>query len=68
MRKANRNPGAHARHSSSWSLIAGALVLGLLLAAVGYSFGPNYVNTATNTHATAPAATTGSMPPPAEHP
>ena len=48
MRNANGN--RHLRNS--WGLITGGFVLGLLLAAVGYSFSPNYVNTATNTHVT----------------
>jgi hypothetical protein len=34
------------------ALIAGALVLGLLLVAVGYLFTPNYIKTATNIQST----------------
>jgi hypothetical protein len=64
MRNANGN--RHLRNS--WGLITGGFVLGLLLAAVGYSFSPNYMNTATNTHVTDRAPTTGSLPPPAAHP
>jgi hypothetical protein len=62
MRNANRNRGARYRNSPHWGLIAGALVLALLLAAVGYSFAPSDVNTASNTRGTAPAQTTGSLP------
>ena len=61
MRNINRSRGAHT--SSNWRLIVGALIIGLSLVAVGYSFSPSYVNTATNTRANSPASTTGSLPP-----
>ena len=56
MRNVNQSRGAD--NSSNWSLIVGALVIGLLIVAVGYSFSPSYVNTAANTRAAAPASTT----------
>jgi hypothetical protein len=59
MKDINRSRGA--THGSTWGLIAGALVIGLLLVAVGNSFSPSYVDTATNTRASPPASTTGSV-------
>lgn len=59
MNNANRSRGATL--GSNWGLIAGALIIGLLLVAVGYSFSPSYMDTATNTRASAPASTTGSL-------
>jgi hypothetical protein len=59
MNNANRSRGATL--GSNWGLIAGALIIGLLLVAVGYSFSPSYMDTATNTPASAPASTTGSL-------
>jgi hypothetical protein len=56
MRNVNRSRGAN--NSSNWGLIVGALVIGLLLVAVGYSFTPSYMNTAINTRADAPVSTT----------
>ena len=53
MKDVNRSHGA--TQGSSWGLIAGTLIIGLLLVAVGYSFSPTYMHTATNTRASSPA-------------
>ena len=59
MKDINRSRGATLGSNSG--LIAGELIIGLLLVAVGYSFSPSYVDTATNTRASPPASTTGSV-------
>ena len=59
MKDVDRSRGATL--GSNWGLIAGALVIALLLVAIGYSFSPSYLDTATNTRASGPAFTTGSL-------